>query len=185
MALKPCRECNKKVSTEASVCPLCGVPNPTKKKTREESEKEIINKYFDGRSASTNTRSSSLRGRKIYKQNNTTGIISYISDHWEGVLPLVKSFWINGFLLNILFALPLVYAEMSIDGISEIAATFFLVYFLFYAVYFVWVNVGIWRSSGNYISKKQNNKLWGYAARVAVVLSVFRAVGEFIIGLNQ
>ena len=28
MALKPCRECNKKVSTEASTCPSCGVPNP-------------------------------------------------------------------------------------------------------------------------------------------------------------
>ena len=30
MALKPCRECKKKVSTEASACPNCGVPNPTK-----------------------------------------------------------------------------------------------------------------------------------------------------------
>ena len=29
MALKPCRECNKKVSTEASTCPSCGVPRPT------------------------------------------------------------------------------------------------------------------------------------------------------------
>ena len=73
---------------------------------------------------------------------------------------------------------------MSIDGITETAASFFLVYFLFYAAYFIWVNVGIWRSSGFYISNKQNNKLWGYAARVAVVLSVLRAVGEFIIGLN-
>lgn len=30
MALKPCRECKKKVSTEAVTCPSCGVPNPTK-----------------------------------------------------------------------------------------------------------------------------------------------------------
>jgi len=29
MALKPCRECKKKVSTEAVTCPNCGVPNPT------------------------------------------------------------------------------------------------------------------------------------------------------------
>ena len=29
MALKPCRECKKKVSTEANTCPNCGVPNPT------------------------------------------------------------------------------------------------------------------------------------------------------------
>src|SRR6056300_170486 len=29
MALKPCRECKKKGSTEAVTCPNCGVPNPT------------------------------------------------------------------------------------------------------------------------------------------------------------
>ena len=31
MALKPCRECEKKVSTEASSCPNCGAPHPTHK----------------------------------------------------------------------------------------------------------------------------------------------------------
>ena len=41
MALKPCRECNKKVSTEASVCPLCGVPNPTKKKKEKNLKKKL------------------------------------------------------------------------------------------------------------------------------------------------
>lgn len=29
MALKPCRECRKKVSSEADQCPHCGVPSPT------------------------------------------------------------------------------------------------------------------------------------------------------------
>ena len=31
MALKPCRECGKKVSTEAQSCPNCGAPHPTHK----------------------------------------------------------------------------------------------------------------------------------------------------------
>lgn len=30
MALKPCRECGKEVSTEATTCPHCGVSQPTK-----------------------------------------------------------------------------------------------------------------------------------------------------------
>ena len=34
MALKPCRECKKKVSTEAVTCPSCGVPNPTQEKPK-------------------------------------------------------------------------------------------------------------------------------------------------------
>jgi hypothetical protein len=29
MALNPCRECGQEVSTEASVCPHCGISNPT------------------------------------------------------------------------------------------------------------------------------------------------------------
>lgn len=29
MALKPCKECKKEVSTSASKCPHCGVRNPT------------------------------------------------------------------------------------------------------------------------------------------------------------
>ena len=31
MALRPCKECGKKVWTEANACPNCGVPKPTKK----------------------------------------------------------------------------------------------------------------------------------------------------------
>jgi hypothetical protein len=34
MALKPCRECKKKVSTEATACPNCGAPHPTTKVTK-------------------------------------------------------------------------------------------------------------------------------------------------------
>lgn len=33
MALQPCRECGKEVSTEAAQCPHCGVGHPTKKMT--------------------------------------------------------------------------------------------------------------------------------------------------------
>jgi Zn finger protein HypA/HybF involved in hydrogenase expression len=29
MALAPCRECGKQISTEAGNCPSCGAPNPT------------------------------------------------------------------------------------------------------------------------------------------------------------
>ena len=51
MALKPCRECKKKVSTEAATCPSCGVPNPTikySKRTTNKKEKSIFVKMFTG-----------------------------------------------------------------------------------------------------------------------------------------
>ena len=40
MALKPCRECEKKVSTEAATCPSCGVPNPTTNKKTIKKDKD-------------------------------------------------------------------------------------------------------------------------------------------------
>ena len=40
MALKPCRECKKKVSTEAAACPSCGAPRPTLSKIPK--KKDII-----------------------------------------------------------------------------------------------------------------------------------------------
>ena len=39
MALKPCRECKKKVSTEATSCPSCGAPHPTAKATEKREPK--------------------------------------------------------------------------------------------------------------------------------------------------
>jgi len=51
MALKACRECKKKVSTEAISCPKCGVPNPTKKVLNQKIEskgKSILEAMFTG-----------------------------------------------------------------------------------------------------------------------------------------
>ena len=42
MALKNCRECKKKVSTEALTCPDCGVPNPTKNFSKMKESKFIL-----------------------------------------------------------------------------------------------------------------------------------------------
>jgi hypothetical protein len=39
MGLRPCRECNAQVSTEAEVCPHCGVRNPTHSPTAPQSGK--------------------------------------------------------------------------------------------------------------------------------------------------
>ena len=41
MALKSCRECKKKVSTEAKICPRCGVPDPTTIKRKTKSKKTL------------------------------------------------------------------------------------------------------------------------------------------------
>ena len=158
MALKPCRECNKKVSTEASVCPLCGVPNPTegslvlKKNRSKKSSKPVSN---------TSKSSSNL-----------------IGSFWEGKVPLGQSFWGYGVGVNLIALIPLFYANLNIDNLSEGASTFLLIYFIFYIVFYVWVNVGIWKSATNYA---KNKPTWGTVAKVVVVLSVLNSISRTFI----
>ena len=163
MALKPCRECNKKVSTEASVCPSCGVPNPTDGTLilKEKTIKETTTKKTTKRISNSNKESSGL-----------------IKTFWEGEYSLGQSFWVYGVLLNLIFSLPLIYADMNVNSLSEGAATLFLLYFAFFIAAYVWINVGIWKSATKYAKKKST---WGGVAKVAVVLSVLNSISRTFI----
>jgi hypothetical protein len=163
MALKPCRECKKKVSTEASVCPSCGVPNPTDGTLilKEKTIKETTTKKTNKRISNSNKESSGL-----------------IKTFWEGEYSLGQSFWIYGVLLNLILSLPLIYADMNVDSLSESAATLFLLYFVFFIAAYVWINVGIWRSATNYAKKKS---IWGGVAKVVVVLSILNSISRTFI----
>ena len=163
MALKPCRECQKKVSTEASVCPSCGVPNPTDGTLilKEKTIKETTQKKPSKRISNLNKESSGL-----------------IKTFWEGEYSLGQSFWGYGVLLNLILSLPLIYADMNVDSLSESAATLFLLYFVFFIAAYVWINVGIWRSATNYAKKKS---IWGGVAKVVVVLSILNSISRTFI----
>ena len=164
MAMSKCKECGRAVSTLAKSCPRCGAPDPTHR---------------------TSTSKSSSKSRASNKRDSSEGIQGFVLDHWNGNFPLAKSFWMVGVLLNFVFGLPFVYAQLNIDTMSDGAATFFLIYVAFWVAFFVWVNVGIWKSSSNYIASKKNSPFWGWAARVVVVLSVVRAIGETFVSFMQ
>ena len=83
MALKPCRECEKKVSTEANSCPNCGVPNPTNKNLDQKIKKAKDNIYedvwlyakpaYDAVNATYNYISSQLDDDNAYRIFSITG----------------------------------------------------------------------------------------------------------------
>ena len=67
MALKNCRECKKKVSTEALTCPNCGVPNPTKNFSKMKESEFIL----------AERKQNADRAKLIndyYKDNKTSGV---------------------------------------------------------------------------------------------------------------
>ena len=67
MALKNCRECKKKISTEVLTCPNCGVPNPTKNFSKMKESEFIL----------AERKQNADRAKLIndyYKDNKTSGV---------------------------------------------------------------------------------------------------------------
>ena len=210
MALKPCRECKRKVSTEATTCPRCGVPNPTSKSSkkdkrvniqhgveycaecgtelpsgppcnqpncrlavisprkknkpiskdqynirREKAEKEIIDKYFDGRSADNNP---SPKG----------------DGFWNGTEGLAKTFWLYFIGGNAVGNLLALLAESEGSGM----VMFVIVIIIAWNIFAI---MGVFNAADIY--KNQMIKVgqsYGYAtaAKVAVVLLILSSIGN-------
>ncbi|MGZ5999865.1 MAG: hypothetical protein ACXWLC_10810 [Rhizomicrobium sp.] len=94
----------------------------------------------------------------------------YIAKHWRGQFPLAQSFWLNGGLALLPFA---VWFELAGDYLvahpPASPSTFILVFvpsFLVFALIDVWAGVGIWRSAGRRILFGRRG--WAWAARAAI-----------------
>ena len=159
MAMTKCKECGKSVSTLAKSCPGCGVPNPATK---------------------TSTRRASSRSGSDAFEN----LKGFVLDHWNGDLSLAKSFWLVGWVIAFVAALPLLYASVAINSMSNAMANFILLYVLVWVAITIWINVGIWQSSTNYLKSKSANKFYGYGAKVFVVIIILRAFGEIVVSLS-
>ena len=142
MALVPCRECGKKISTEARSCIGCGAPNPTS------------------------------RPRKTSKNLSELTLVDKIKEFINGHYSLSFSWWIIGTFLWIVFSIPAIYFRINAtDDVSETLAFFLILYFIFHFVFQILVILGIWRSAGFYIQENKP-PFWGYTARVFLVFAI-------------
>ena len=113
MALKNCRECGKKVSTEAASCPSCGAPNPTLEKSTQPSKPSdgTVMYTFSGTPA---------RIVKSYGEELSTVFWGlYVGGNIVGNLLL---FWIKtGLLFKIIFGAVILWNLFMIYGVFETA----------------------------------------------------------------
>ena len=187
MALKPCRECRKKVSTEADTCPSCGVPDPTTKakKHQPREESSIFEGMFSGYASEGTSKSYKSKIKKKdrenfslekndYKKSQVNSKIDNIfSDVWEGKLTLAKTFWTYFVLLNfvITFIVGFVSAAMGVGRWIIIIPL----------VYNVWAAVGVWNSATKYKNQKiKQRRSYGYATAAQVYI-----IFNIIVGLSQ
>jgi ATP-dependent protease ClpP protease subunit len=92
--------------------------------------------------------------------------------HWRGQLPLARSYWVNGFLVNIVT----VAGQAFILGLAQsrqlaLVASAFVIFVALALALQVWSFVGIWRSAGRHVARG-GSAFWAFAARAMIALGV-------------
>lgn len=107
---------------------------------------------------------------------------SYVARHWRGELSLAKSFWLNGFVLGLVFRIAFsalltgTYAAAASGGGPSIGlALVFLALMALNIALVVWQLVGIWRSAGHQ-AERGGSKAWGVVARIVVIVGALGSV---------
>ena len=93
-------------------------------------------------------------------------IEDFLLSYWKGEKKLWKSFWVMGFVFQILifyFLLFLLYIGQLIGLTWSIKITIFLIS----NIYTIWILVSIWNCAYNF-----KKKIWGDLSRVIVVLNI-------------
>ncbi|MGO4388565.1 hypothetical protein AB4Y85_13610 [Microvirga sp. 2YAF29] len=107
---------------------------------------------------------------------------NFIARHWRGELPLWVSYWVFGFLANIVATIFVVAVSGVLSEGGDYNPTKILIVLVSIWVGIgliaVWQLVGIWRSADRHVSRK-GSRVWAGLAKIAVVLGILRMVLEF------
>jgi len=172
MALKPCRECKKKVSTEAATCPSCGAPRPTLSSIPK--KKDIISDGFKEVSSSIDNFKKGYYGAyyKPPKKKETTDD-GFTSGFWRGDEGLAKAFWLYFIVGNMLFNVLIVLSEDS-PGVA-------MFFSLAGIVWMIFATIGVFNAADIYKEEKARiGQTFGYAtaAKAGAVIAIVSSIGN-------
>lgn len=109
----------------------------------------------------------------------------YFTSHWRGEQSLVRSYWLNNFLVAMPLALALtgLMSWISVKGDSlQVSAIITLVGFPLLLALDTWCIVGAWRSATAYL-RDHGSALWGWLARITLVLGALQLIISVLFGL--
>ena len=105
--------------------------------------------------------------RKKTKKNK-----NYFHKFWDGELPLVQSYWVVAWLISIPVGLVIGFVTTILGFPANTLFAFFIPWYVF-------VIVGVWRSSDRY----KGPKFWAILAKIAMILSVISLVTRMVSGV--
>ena len=180
MALKPCRECKKKVSTEAAACPKCGVPHPTLK-AKEKIEPEYSYKFGEVKIDNQKTKvveveNKNKKLKKEVKNKNDTDIRPDGEYFFNGTKSLGVTFWGYFFGGNAIFTIW----ENTLQ-VNRAEQAFIYLVMLIHISWIVLATLGVFNSANIYKAKKiKLGQTYGMAtaAKIATVVIILSSIGN-------
>ena len=106
----------------------------------------------------------------------------FVVKHWNGEFSLPISYWAIGTVLGTALILSTSFLVGMLDTISpSITYTGWLVILMYLVIWAVmlWIYVGVWKSSSNYVAAGKS-KIWGGLAKVGVVFGLLQLTTEVI-----
>ena len=165
MPLKPCRECKKKVSTEAAACPSCGAPRPTLSSAPK--NQDIISDGLRKVSAGIESFKKGMADEPgVYNQTSEASTVAE-----KELMPVFWVFFVGG---NLVLKVPFFFVE------SSWAVNFWLVIWFIYNLFVILV---VFDAADKYKKEKIKKGLgygWATTAKVASVLVFLSAIGNML-----
>ena len=175
MALKPCRECKKKVSTEASTCPNCGAPYPTLKNIPQ--NQDVISKGIKTVSQGVEDFKRGFYGENyVAPKKKETRDDGNIFGFWTGREGLAKTFWLYFIVANMVGNVLVMLAGSEGSGMI----TFVNIIRIGWNIFAV---LGVFKAADIYKNEMTKaGQSYGYAtaAKIAVVILILSAIGNSI-----
>jgi len=109
--------------------------------------------------------------KKLKKRKKQNKKRNYFQKFWDGDLSLPQSYWVVGVLISIPLGILLGVFTALIGASTNTIFVFLLPWYIF-------IIVGIWRSSDKY----KGPKIWAILAKIAMVLSAIRVVSGMFAG---
>ena len=130
--------------------------------------------------ASHRPRSAPTRRARVAEGPKT----GYFVSHWRGEQSLVRSYWINNFLVATPLVLGLtgLMSWISVKGDSlQVSAIVMLLGMPLMLALDVWCIVGAWRAAREYL-RNHGSLLWGWLARISLALGALQVLVSVLFG---
>ena len=97
---------------------------------------------------------------------------NYFHKFWDGELPLVQSYWVVAWLISI----PVGFVIGTVTAVLGFPQN---TMYAFFIPWYVFVIVGVWRSSDRY----KGPKFWAILAKIAMIIAIINLVARIVLGV--